>query len=218
MTTIDDGADTGVVPVIPRRGRGRRRALLGTALALVVALGAPLAWVQLGGRVHEKNLADVGHVGVAIVLGAGLEADGSPSPYLQGRLEAAAQLWRDGKVEQILLTGDHSTPYHDEPGSMRDYLLAHGVTRDALVLDDAGVDTHASCLRAHDVYGVRQAVVITQDYHLPRALFECRHAGIDAVGVGVSAASARPGQRLVYHLREVPASWHAAYTAVATRL
>jgi vancomycin permeability regulator SanA len=216
MTTTDD-AGAGVVPVVPRRGRPWRRTLVGAALALVVVLGVPLAWVQLEGRAHEQDVADVGHVGVAIVLGAGLQRDGSPSPYLRRRLDAAARLWRDGKVEQILLTGDHSTPYHDEPGSMRDYLLAQGVAPDALVLDDAGVDTHASCRRAHDVYGVRSAAVITQDYHLPRAVFECRHAGIDTVGVAVSAASARPGQRLVWHLREVPASWHAAYTTVAAR-
>ena len=215
MTTTDDGARTGTVAAVRRPGR---RGLLGAALVVLVVLGAPLAWVQLEGRAHEKRSAEVGDVGVAIVLGAGLQADGTPSPYLRRRLDAAAQLWRDGKVHQILLTGDHSTPYHDEPGSMRAYLLTQWISADALVLDGAGVDTHASCRRAHDVYGVRRAVVITQDYHLPRALFECEHAGIDAVGVGVSAASFHPVQRLVWRLREVPASWHAAYTAVVGRL
>jgi len=202
------------------RGRARRRwgRRLAVGLGVVVLLvGAPVVWVQLSGRAHERALGDVPHEPVALVLGAGIAANGQPSPYLRRRLDAAAALYRDGRVATILVSGDHSTPYHDEPTVMRTYLLAHGVPDAVVVRDDAGLDTHASCVRAHDVYGVDRAVVVTQDYHLPRALFTCRHAGIDAVGVGVSAASARPYQSLMWHVREMPASLRAVLDTVVQR-
>lgn len=205
----------------PRPGRRRRRRWLRRLVLAVVVLalvvGAPIAWVQLTGRAAERALADVPDEPVALVLGAGIAANGQPSPYLRRRLDAAAELYRDGRVTTVLVSGDHSTPYHDEPAVMRTYLLAHGVPDSAIVRDDAGLDTHASCVRAHDVYGVDRAVVITQDYHLPRALFTCRHAGIDAVGVPVSAASARPWQAVAWHVREAPASLRAALDAVVRR-
>ena len=75
---------------------------------------------------------------------------------------------------------------------MQDWLVTHGVPRDKVVRDHAGFDTHDSCVRAHDVFGVRDAVVVTQDYHLRRALFSCSLAGIDVVGVGVSSTSVQP--------------------------
>jgi vancomycin permeability regulator SanA len=212
----DAGATGPGVPPARRRRRWPRRVALGVAVVVLLVL-APIAWVQLAGRVDERSLADVPDEPVALVLGAGITAHGQPSPYLRRRLDAAATLYRDGRVTTVLVSGDHSTPYHDEPAVMRTYLLAHGVRDGAIVRDDAGLDTHASCVRAHDVYGVERAVVITQDYHLPRALFTCRHAGIDVVGVGVSAASARPAQSLVWHLREAPASLRAALDALAPR-
>jgi vancomycin permeability regulator SanA len=95
--------------------------------------------------------------------------------------------------------------------------VAHGVPAGKVVRDHAGFDTHDSCVRAHDVFGVRDAVVVTQDYHLRRALFSCELAGIDAVGVGVSSQSVRPRQAVLWHLREVPASWRAAWDAVTGR-
>lgn len=193
-----------------------RRVAVG-ALLVAVLVALPVAWVQLSGRADERALADVPEQPVALVLGAGIAANGQPSPYLRRRLDAAAALYRDGRVTTVLVSGDHSTPYHDEPSVMRTYLLAHGVPDSAIVRDDAGLDTHASCVRAHDLYGVDRAVVITQDYHLPRALFTCRHAGIDVVGVPVSAASARPYQSVMWHLREAPASLRAALDAVVPR-
>jgi vancomycin permeability regulator SanA len=120
-------------------------------------------------------------------------------------------------VRVVLVSGDNSTPSHDEPTAMQTYLVGHGVPEDAVVRDHAGLDTHDSCVRAHEVFGVERAVVVTQDYHLRRALFSCRAAGVDVVGVGVSAASARPAQAVVWHVREVPASTKAAWDGLTHR-
>ncbi len=149
------------------------------------------------------------------MLGAGLGAGGTPSPYLRRRLDAAADLYAAGQVTTILASGDGVLASHDEPGAMRDWLLARGVPDSAIVLDREGVDTTASCVRAHEVFGVDRAVVITQDYHLRRALFSCGSAGIDVVGVGVSAQSAKPAQALWWHIREAPASVKAAWDAIS---
>jgi len=164
-----------------------------------------------------RSLEDAGPAPVALVLGAGLRPDGSPSTYLRRRLDAAQTLYDRDQVQVILVSGDNSTPYHDEPAAMRDYLVAAGVPESAIVLDDAGLDTHDSCVRAHDVFGVDQAVVLTQSYHLRRALFSCQAAGIDATGVGVSSASVHPSQAVTWRLREIPASYKALWDALTDR-
>ena len=180
---------------------------------LVLALAVPVAWVQGVGQSRARSPQDVGQVEAVIVLGAGLRADGTPSPYLRRRLALAADLHERGVASTVILSGDaheraDGSPY-DEPAAMRDWIVARGVPEEDLVLDHEGFDTTATCRRAHDVYGVRSAVIVTQDYHLRRALFSCARAGLDAVGVGVSAASVRPVQWAWWHVREVPASWKA---------
>jgi len=126
-------------------------------------------------------------------------------------------LYARGAVDVVLVSGDNGTVRHDEPTAMQEWLVTHGVPSDKVVRDHAGFDTHDSCVRAHDVFGVRDAVVVTQDYHLRRALFSCSLAGIDVVGVGVSSTSVHPKQALLWRLREVPASWRAAWDALSGR-
>ena len=122
---------------------------------------------------------------VAVVFGAGLVA-GAPSPYLANRLDAAVQLFRHGTVQAILVTGDNSRTDYDEPDAMRRYLRGHGVPAVRIVLDHAGFDTWDSCVRARRVFGVRQAVLVSQGFHIRRAIALCGAAGIDAYGIGVS--------------------------------
>jgi vancomycin permeability regulator SanA len=200
-----------------RRRPTRRRVLAGGAAVLVLAVLLPVAWVQVTGqtRVRESVVeAAQTPVDAIVVLGAGLRPDGTPSTYLRRRLTAAADLYAAGAAERVVLSGDGAdradgTPY-DEPGSMRDWIVGLGVPQDALVLDREGFDTTATCRRAHDEYDVGTAVVVTQDYHLRRALFSCTRAGLDATGVGVSATSVTPLQAVWWRVRELPASWKAA--------
>lgn len=211
-----DGA--GPVPeATPRRRRRRRRVLLLTALGVVVLLLVPLAWVQAVGGSKARDLGSARPAPVAIVLGAGLRPDGSPSTYLRRRLDAAQALLEAGTVQVILVSGDNATPEHDEPTAMRDHLVANGVPAERVVRDFAGFDTHDTCVRAHDVFGVDAAVVVTQDYHLPRALWSCSAAGIDVTGVGVSSASVQPRRALLWRLREVPASTKAWWDGLTHR-
>lgn len=214
----DGSAAPGVWSPGRRRGRARtRRAAAWAAATLAVVVLAPMVWVQLDGRRHVHDARSVPARTVAIVLGAGLRPDGSPSTYLGRRLDAAADLYARGVVQVVLVTGDASRENYDETTAMAEHLIAAGVPADRVIRDFAGLDTHDSAVRAATVFGVRDAVVVTQDYHVPRAVFSARHAGIDAVGVGVSAASVEPRKARWYQVRELLASWRAAWDAVTGR-
>jgi len=191
---------------------------------LAVAFTVPVVAVQATGHARVRHSAsDIEKADAVIVLGAGLRADGTPSTYLRRRVEGGAELYRAGVAPTVILSGDahdntDGTRY-DEPGAMRAWLLDNdlGVPDEAIVLDREGFNTTATCRRAHDLYGVRTAVVVTQDYHLRRTLYSCVEAGLDAVGVGVSAASVQPVRWAWWHVRELLASWKAAVRTVAPR-
>lgn len=174
-----------------RSGGGTRCQLafgLGVAavpLAAVLGLGAT---VHLITRSRIVSLERAPHTPVALVLGAEVFADGTPSAFLRARLDLAAALYRRGLVERLLLSGDGRSRFYDETGGMRHYLEGLGIEPDALLVDPAGLDTYASCRRARDVYGVRRMIVVSQRYHLPRALAICRAIGVDAGGVGDETA------------------------------
>ncbi|MCR6688952.1 ElyC/SanA/YdcF family protein [Cellulomonas sp.] len=202
----------------PGRARRRRvRRALWVALGVVITLAVPLVWVQGTGQAHLRSLDSVDDAPVAIVFGAGLRPDGSPSTYLRRRLDAAQALYDADKVQVILVSGDSGSVGHDEPSAMRDHLVANGVPERDVVLDYAGFDTHDTCVRAHQVFGVDRAVVLTQDYHVRRAVFSCIAAGITTQGVGVSSASVQPGQLWQWRLREVPASYKAWWDGLTHR-
>ncbi|GEA85770.1 SanA/YdcF family protein [Cellulomonas gelida] len=213
----DEGTPPATPAAVPRRARRRWRRRLGIAAALVVLLLVPLAWVQGAGQARLRTQETVQDAPVALVFGAGLRPDGSPSTYLRRRLDAAQTLYESGKVQVILVSGDSGSIGHDEPTAMHDYLVAAGVPTGAVVLDYAGFDTHDTCVRAHRVFGVDAAVVLTQDYHVRRAVFSCSAAGIDTQGIGVSSASVRPEQLTQWRLREVPASYKAWWDGLTGR-
>ncbi len=157
----------------------------GLVAGCVLAL-APATWLytSTGGRIG--TVADAPATGVAVVFGAGLR-DGQPSPYLADRLDAAVRLYRAGKVKAVLVTGDNSRPTYDEPDAMRGYLVRHGVPDKSVVSDFAGFDTWDSCARARKVFGVDRAVLVSQGFHIRRAVALCEAAGVRSYGVGVDA-------------------------------
>lgn len=196
--------------------RHTRRRILIAAAAAVALLGtitiASNAWVRASTSAHRFGLADAPEAPVALVLGAGLRPDGTPSPALRARLDDAAALYANGTVKVLLVSGDNGTTDHDEPTAMRDYLVAQGVPEPMVVLDYAGFSTWDSCVRAKEVFGVKRVLVVTQEFHLPRAVFLCRHAGLDADG----AAGQHPDVDLTsFALREIPADVKAARSAIA---
>jgi SanA protein len=142
----------------------------------------------------------------AVVFGAGLWRDGSPTPVLRDRVQTAAELYFAGKVEKLLMSGDNSTLFHNEPAAMRQYALELGVPDQAIVLDYAGRRTYDTCVRAKQIFGLRDVVLVTQSFHLPRAIFTCNVLGVDGVGVAADMRDYRRGSLLYWNLRELPAT------------
>ncbi|WP_435849158.1 SanA/YdcF family protein [Streptomyces lavendulocolor] len=198
------------VPRWPATRRGQRRLVQGVVVACVLAL-TPAAWLRAVADDRLRTAADVPARDVAVVFGAGLWK-GRPTPYLAHRLDTAAALYRDGKVRVVLVTGDNGRVEYDEPDAMRAYLRERGVPDRRIVSDYAGFDTWDSCVRAKRIFGVDRAVLVTQDFHIRRAVALCRAADIDVYGVGVG----EPRDSVWYYGqgRELVAAGKAALDAV----
>ncbi|MGW0391706.1 SanA/YdcF family protein [Streptomyces sp. NPDC003042] len=169
---------------LPRGVRARRLAVQAVMAGCVLAL-LPSAWTHAAAADRLRSTAGAPAAEVAVVFGAGLW-NGRPTPYLADRLDAAAELYRTGKVKVVLVTGDNSRTEYDEPSAMRTYLTGHGVPDDRIVSDHAGFDTWDSCVRAREIFGVQRAVLISQGFHIRRAVALCQAAGVDSYGVGVA--------------------------------
>ncbi|MFG3661087.1 vancomycin high temperature exclusion protein [Streptomyces sp. NPDC047706] len=170
-------------PRLPRTRTGQRRLVQALVAGCVLAL-LPSTWMRLGTDDRLRTTADAPRTGVAVVFGAGLW-NGEPSPYLAHRLDAAAELYRAGRVKVVLVTGDNSREDYDEPDAMRAYLTRNGVPDARIVSDYAGFDTWDSCVRARKIFGVEEAVLISQGFHIRRAVALCEAAGVVSYGVGV---------------------------------
>jgi len=172
--------------------------------ALVIFL-VPVLFVRLATtRFFYTTPTQVPQTKVAIVLGASV-ARGMPSRVLADRADEAVALYLKGKVSKILVTGDNGALSHDEVTPVRKYLLQSGIPAQDIFLDHAGFDTYSSMYRARAVFDVQTAVIVTQDFHMPRALYVARMLGIEAVGI------VTPENRIQMfpYLREIPASWKA---------
>jgi SanA protein len=156
------------------------------ALALLVAL---LAWFAerrleaLADSCLSSELSRLPGTDVALVLGAApIGPEGGPNRYFEYRLDAAAALWRAGKVKYLLVSGDNRQPDYDEPTAMRDGLIKRGVPAKAIYRDFAGLRTWDSVLRAQSVFGQQRLIIVSQRFHLSRAIFLARETGIEACG------------------------------------
>ena len=153
---------------------------------------------------------------VAIVFGAGLTRSGEATPILKDRVETAANLYRAGKVEKLLMSGDNRFINYNEPEAMRQYALALGVPDRDIVLDYAGRRTYDTCFRAKAIFGVMEAILVTQKFHLPRAIFLCNILGVNGTGVAADNITYRKRSLLYWNLRELPATL-TAFADVITR-
>lgn len=143
---------------------------------------------------------------VAIVFGAEVKRDGTPSTVLRDRVETAVELYKSGKVEKLLMSGDNRVVNYNEPESMRQYALMLGMPDSDIVLDYAGRRTYDTCYRAKEIFGVNSAILVTQGFHLPRALFLCNTFGINAIGVNADNYYYLKRLRLYWNVRELLAS------------
>jgi SanA protein len=185
-------------------------------LLILVAFGlltllVPRLVTALSARGRVYTVADVPARRVAIVFGAGLWRDGSPTPILYDRVATAADLYHAGKVEKLLLSGDNRFVDYNEPAAMRELALTLGVPDEDIVLDYAGRRTYDTCYRAKAIFGVTQAILVTQEFHLPRAIYLCNQLGVDSVGVNADLRDYRRASVLYWNLRELIATTAAVW-------
>lgn len=148
---------------------------------------------------------------VAIVFGAGLSWDGSPSPVLRDRIRTAVDLYNQGKVKKLLLSGDNQYIDYNEPGAMQEYALELGVPADDIVLDYAGRRTYDTCFRANAIFNVDSAFLVTQRFHLPRAIFLCNQFGIEALGINADLREYSNYSLRYWNFREIFATTSALW-------
>lgn len=197
---------------MPQPTRRRHRFLRATAITLGLLIAAALAPTGYAFAASAGRIAALDQLAprpVAVVFGAATFADGTPSAFLKGRLDVAYDLFRQGIVRVILVSGDNRRANYNEPDAMRTYLINRGVPANKVVADYAGFDTYATCVRAVRIFGVHQAILVSQTYHLPRAIATCRAVGLDAWGAGDDSVRVSPDWTQGWW-RELPANAKAA--------
>lgn len=155
--------------------------LLGCLVLLIILLPRFITGAYASNRMYQQPEAPAERV--AIIFGAGLRRDGTPTAMLRDRVLTGAQLYFSGKVKKLLMSGDNRFADYNEPESMRQFALSVGVPDEAIVLDYAGRRTYDTCYRAKAIFGVENALLVTQGFHLPRAVFLCNMLGMNTLGV-----------------------------------
>jgi len=168
-------------------------------VGLVLSQLAVLAYSRT--RIVPPGDVPAGKYRAAVVFGAGLSRDGSPSQILRDRVQTAADLYFAGKVEKLLMSGDNRFLDYNEPGSMQAYAIRLGIPEEDIVLDYAGRRTYDTCYRARAIFGLKEAILVTQDFHLSRAVFLCNTLGLPAIGVPADQRS----YNWIWAAREIPA-------------
>lgn len=193
------------------------RLALWTLLLLVIVFGIPrlVTAIVSTGKIYTAETSPTARA--AIVFGAGLQWDGTPSPVLKDRVSAAVQLYELGKVEKILMSGDNRFEDYNEPAAMKTYALNLGVPEEAIVLDYAGRRTYDTCYRAKQIFGLDKALLVTQKFHLPRALFTCLGMGIQASGVTADLRDYNTHSLRYWNTRELPATLVALWQVWVSR-
>ena len=143
---------------------------------------------------------------VAIVFGAGLTRNGTVTRVLKDRVDAAAMLYKNGTVEKLLMSGDNRFIDYNEPAAMFDYAISVGIPAEDIVLDYAGRRTYDTCYRAREIFGITEAILVTQRFHLPRALFICNQLGVQSDGFNADMTYYLKRSRVIWNIRELPAT------------
>jgi SanA protein len=177
----------------------RNMLLFGSMALLLVLLPRLITGIYATNRIYKESTSPVDRV--AIIFGAGLRRDGTPTAMLRDRILTGADLYFSGKVAKLLMSGDNRFENYNEPESMRQFALSVGVPDEVIVLDYAGRHTYDTCYRARVIFGIKSALLVTQKFHLPRALFLCNTLGLEAVGIEADNCYWN-GSPLVWDIRE----------------
>jgi len=186
-------------------------------LLLIIAIVGPLIFllprlvVLLYARNYTYTVESVPHRDVAVVFGAGLWRDGSPTPVLRDRVATAVELYFQGKIKKLLMSGSRASTSYDEPGAMKTYALSLGVPEQDILLDYACDRSYDTCYRAKHIFGLDTVTLVTQQFHLPRTLFLCNQLGLPAIGVEADRRIYRRSSTIFWNLRELPATLTAVW-------
>lgn len=156
--------------------------VIGLVLIIFTILGLEAIFKRQTNDLIYRDMSAVPNAKTVIVLGASVHADGKLSPILKDRVDTAIKLFRNDKVDNFLVTGDHRTEDYNEVAAMVGYLEENGIGKDLIISDHAGLDTYDSMYRAGNVFGIENAIVVTQEFHLPRALFIASNLGFSYIG------------------------------------
>jgi len=182
-----------------------------------IALFFPKLVVLLFASPRTFSVENVPSTRIAIVFGAGLLRDGSAGPVLSDRVETAVNLYQQGKVNKLLMSGDNRFIEYNEPEAMRRYALERGVPDEDIVLDYAGRRTYDTCYRAKHIFQVDSAILVTQAFHLPRALFLCNWFGIESTGVEADNHYFLKRSRIYWNTRELFANFQAVWDVMIAK-
>ena len=184
---------------------------------ITIALFLPKILFWMFAQPRTLTVENVESTRVAIVFGAGLLRDGSAGPVLSDRVQTAVALYQQGKVKKLLMSGDNSFVEYNEPEAMRQYALERGVPDEDIILDYAGRRTYDTCYRAKEIFQVDQAILVTQEFHMPRALFLCNWFGMDANGVEANNRYFLKRSRAYWNFRELFATFQAVWDVLITQ-
>ncbi len=172
----------------------------------VGALWGSKQWVDRRYGAAILPPAEAPNAPIAIVFGAGLRRNGTPTPVLYDRVATAVQLYQAGKVAELLMSGSRVSESYDEPAAMKELAISLGVPAQAVRTDSGGTRTLTTCLRAMTEFGIDQALLVSQSYHLPRALATCDSLGLEAVGISADLRPYHPRAIRIWETREIPAT------------
>jgi SanA protein len=176
------------------------------ALGSMLITGCTRVFTEVFARPRIYTIKNAPKKRAAVVFGAGLRRDGTPTPVLQDRIAVAAQLYFDGKVKKILVSGDNRFIDYNEPGAMYNYAIKLGVPAEDIIRDYAGRRTYDTCYRAKFIFQLDDVLLVTQDFHLPRTLFLCNALGLKGEGVQADLRTYTLSSYLFWHLREMLAT------------
>lgn len=149
----------------------------------VLAVNAYIKSVTREYIISESELKDLDAVDCILVLGCGVWDDGTPTDMLADRVTVGIRAYGTGVSDRLLMSGDHSRTDYDEVNTMKAIAVKNGIEADNIFCDHAGFSTYESMYRATDIFGADKIVIVTQGYHLPRAIYDAQRLGIEAYGV-----------------------------------
>lgn len=171
--------------------------------------------VLLGGRsyiVSVEQAQDITDVDCILVLGCGVLSDGRPTAMLRDRLNKSVELYDAGVSDRLLMSGDHGSAFYDEVNTMKNFAIDKDVPSSHIFMDHAGFSTYESMYRAKEIFCAKKVVIVTQKYHLYRAVYVARALGLDAYGV--AAAGDDYGGQFFRDVREILARNKDFFTSI----